>query len=83
MQELVEEHKSIFNDEIKRMLGSQIMSSLPHDVKQQFQLSTETLYPNLNKIFDKSNLVSELLIQEFLKLTQKILRKIILITLQI
>merc|ERR1711874_796973 len=57
MLELEEERRYPFGDVYKRMLGSQIMSSLPPDVRQQFQWSTETLYPNLDQSFDKYNLV--------------------------
>ena len=57
MLELEEEHKSPFGEVYKKILGSQIMRSLPSDVRQQFQWSTGTLYPNLDQIFDKINLV--------------------------
>ena len=53
----MDEHATPFEDTTKKMLGSQIMRSLPADVKQQFQLSTETLYPDLDKIFAKANIV--------------------------
>merc|ERR1711874_75915 len=57
MKELEDEHATPFGAPLKDMLGSQIMSSLPADVMQQFQLSTKALYPNLDKIFDKANIV--------------------------
>merc|ERR1711874_689322 len=57
MKELEDEHATPFGATLKDMLGSQIMISLPTDIKQQFQWSTATLYPNLDQIFDQVNIV--------------------------